>query len=49
MIINFYAEWCRFSSLLAPVLEEAANEIAQAFPEPDIVVFGKVDCDQESK
>lgn len=48
VIINFYAEWCRFSSLLAPVLEEAANEIAQAFPEPDIVVFGKVDCDQES-
>lgn len=48
MVINFYADWCRFSNLLGPIFDEAADKVAEAFPEQGRVVFGKVDCDQES-
>ncbi|XP_012282630.1 endoplasmic reticulum resident protein 44 isoform X2 [Orussus abietinus] len=47
-MINFYAEWCRFSNLLAPIFDEAADKVREAFPEPGLVVMGKVDCDTES-
>ncbi|KAL2741884.1 endoplasmic reticulum resident protein 44-like [Vespula maculifrons] len=47
VFINFYAEWCRFSNLLAPIFEEAANKVHTAFPEPGTVVMAKVDCDKE--
>lgn len=47
VFINFYAEWCRFSNILMPVFDEAADKIAQEFPEPGKVVMGKVDCDKE--
>uniref|UniRef100_T1GI98 Thioredoxin domain-containing protein n=1 Tax=Megaselia scalaris TaxID=36166 RepID=T1GI98_MEGSC len=26
VFINFYAEWCRFSNLLAPIFEEASKK-----------------------
>ncbi|XP_012262959.1 endoplasmic reticulum resident protein 44 isoform X2 [Athalia rosae] len=48
VFINFYAEWCRFSSLLAPIFDEAADKVAAEFPEAGKVVMGKVDCDAES-
>ncbi|XP_015437683.1 PREDICTED: endoplasmic reticulum resident protein 44 [Dufourea novaeangliae] len=48
VFINFYAQWCRFSNLLAPIFEEAATKIKRAFPEPGKVVMAKVDCDRES-
>ncbi|XP_076240058.1 endoplasmic reticulum protein 44 isoform X2 [Calliopsis andreniformis] len=48
VFINFYAQWCRFSNLLAPIFEEAATKIRSAFPEPGKVVMAKVDCDRES-
>ncbi|XP_076284678.1 endoplasmic reticulum protein 44 isoform X1 [Lasioglossum baleicum] len=48
VFINFYAQWCRFSNLLAPIFEEAATRIRRAFPEPGKVVMAKVDCDRES-
>ncbi|XP_012282628.1 endoplasmic reticulum resident protein 44 isoform X1 [Orussus abietinus] len=48
VMINFYAEWCRFSNLLAPIFDEAADKVREAFPEPGLVVMGKVDCDTES-
>ncbi|CAK9819416.1 Endoplasmic reticulum resident protein 44 [Anthophora quadrimaculata] len=48
VFINFYAQWCRFSNLLAPIFEEAANKIRNAFPEPGRVVMAKVDCEKES-
>ncbi|XP_066587117.1 endoplasmic reticulum resident protein 44 isoform X2 [Prorops nasuta] len=48
VFINFYAEWCRFSNLLAPIFDEAANKVREAFPEAGSVVMGKVDCDKES-
>ncbi|XP_076634350.1 endoplasmic reticulum protein 44 isoform X2 [Colletes latitarsis] len=48
VFINFYAQWCRFSNLLAPIFEEAATKVRNAFPEPGKVVMAKVDCDKES-
>lgn len=47
VFINFYAQWCRFSNVLAPIFEEAATKIRSAFPEPGRVVMAKVDCDRE--
>jgi Thioredoxin domain-containing protein len=49
VLINFYADWCRFSNLLAPIFDEAAAKVAEEFPNPGQVVMGKVDCDREGK
>jgi len=48
VFLNFYADWCRFSQMLAPIFEEAAQKIAQEFPEPGKVLFGKIDCETET-
>jgi len=48
VLINFYADWCRFSNMLAPIFDEAADKIAAEFPEEGRVVLGKVDCDKET-
>jgi len=49
VFINFYADWCRFSNMLAPVWDEAADKINEKFKDnPGKVVVGKVDCDKES-
>lgn len=32
VFLNFYADWCRFSQLLAPVFEEAAAKATQLYP-----------------
>ncbi|KAH8303720.1 hypothetical protein KR018_008556, partial [Drosophila ironensis] len=48
VFLNFYAEWCRFSNILAPIFAEAADKIRAEFPEPGKVVLGKVDCDKET-
>ncbi|XP_061400209.1 endoplasmic reticulum resident protein 44-like [Musca vetustissima] len=48
VFLNFYAEWCRFSNLLAPIFNEAADKVREAFPDPGKVVLGKVDCDKET-
>ncbi|XP_052120789.1 endoplasmic reticulum resident protein 44 isoform X2 [Frankliniella occidentalis] len=47
VFINFYADWCRFSNMLAPVFDEAADKVTVEFPTPGRVVMGKVDCDKE--
>ena len=49
VFINFYADWCRFSNMLAPIFDEAADRVAEAFPSPGQVVMGKVDCDKEGR
>lgn len=49
MFINFYADWCRFSQILAPVFEEAYANVIKDFPEAGRVLFGKVDCETESE
>jgi len=48
ILINFYADWCRFSNMLAPIFDEAADKVAAEFPEPGRVVLAKVDCDKET-
>ncbi|XP_065089653.1 endoplasmic reticulum resident protein 44 [Ochlerotatus camptorhynchus] len=48
VFMNFYAEWCRFSNILQPIFDEAADKVKEAFPDGGRVVMGKVDCDRES-
>jgi len=48
VLINFYADWCRFSNMLGPIFDEAADKVAAEFPEAGRVVLGKVDCDKET-
>lgn len=49
VLINFYADWCRFSNMLAPIFDEAADKVTADFNEPGQVVMGKVDCDKEGR
>lgn len=46
MFVNFYADWCRFSRMLAPIFKDAADLVAKEFSADD-VIFGRVDCDAE--
>lgn len=48
VFVNFYADWCRFSNLLAPIFDEAAENVKKEFPQTGKVVLGKVDCDAET-
>jgi len=47
VFINFYADWCRFSNMLAPIWDEGADKIAAEMVGSSVVV-GKVDCDTET-
>ena len=47
VFVNFYADWCRFSRMLAPVFEEASNLVSKEFSTPGTVLFAKVDCDAQ--
>jgi len=46
IFINFYADWCRFSRMLAPIFSDASDLVGKEFNESD-VIFGRVDCDAE--
>ncbi|XP_013783081.1 endoplasmic reticulum resident protein 44-like [Limulus polyphemus] len=46
--LNFYADWCKFSQILAPIFNEAADRITKEVQEPGKILFGKVDCDTET-
>ncbi|XP_031572662.1 endoplasmic reticulum resident protein 44-like [Actinia tenebrosa] len=43
VFINFYADWCRFSQMLAPVFDQTADIAKEEFP--NVLKFAKVDCD----
>ncbi|XP_068094412.1 endoplasmic reticulum resident protein 44 [Hyperolius riggenbachi] len=45
-LVNFYADWCRFSQMLHPIFDEASNIIKEEYPDRSKVVFARVDCDQ---
>eukprot|EP00092_Neocalanus_flemingeri_P038884 GFUD01042332.1.p1 GENE.GFUD01042332.1~~GFUD01042332.1.p1 ORF type:complete len:430 (-),score=105.15 GFUD01042332.1:287-1576(-) len=45
VFINFYADWCRFSNLLAPLWDEGADKISTELAGQSVLV-GKVDCDK---
>ncbi|XP_062395552.1 endoplasmic reticulum resident protein 44 [Sardina pilchardus] len=47
-LVNFYADWCRFSQMLHPIFEESSNVVREEFPDSRDVVFARVDCDQHS-
>lgn len=47
-LVNFYADWCRFSQMLHPIFEEASNVAREEYPDTKQVVFARVDCDQHS-
>jgi len=47
VFINFYADWCRFSNMLAPIWDEGADKIAAEL-QGKKVVMGRVDCDKET-
>lgn len=47
-LVNFYADWCRFSQMLHPIFEEASNVVREEFPDAKQAVFARVDCDQHS-
>jgi len=48
VFINFYADWCRFSNLLAPVWDEGADKITSELAGQSVLV-GKVDCDKHGE
>lgn len=31
-MLNFYADWCRFSQMLRPIFDKAADALSQEFP-----------------
>lgn len=45
VLVNFHAEWCRFSQMLNPIFESAAN----TFVNDVNVKFASVDCDRQSE
>jgi len=45
VFVNFYADWCRFSNMLAPLWDEGADLITKEL-EGKSVIVGKVDCDK---
>jgi endoplasmic reticulum resident protein 44 len=47
LLLNFYADWCRFSQQLKPIFEKAADAMDAEDTAGTSVLFGKVDCDSE--
>jgi len=45
VFVNFYADWCRFSNMLAPIWDEGAELIQKELAGQSVMV-GKVDCDK---
>ncbi|KAF0291485.1 Endoplasmic reticulum resident protein 44 [Amphibalanus amphitrite] len=48
VLINFYADWCRFSNMLEPIWDEGADLVAKKL-DSKRVLMAKVDCDKEGK
>jgi len=47
VVINFYADWCHFSQILAPVFEETYSKVLKEFSGRRIL-FTKVNCEVEA-
>lgn len=47
VLLNFYANWCRFSQMLNPIYDQLSDKISKEYPELGVVALGKVDCDAE--
>ena len=46
VLVNFYADWCRFSNMLKPIFNQAADEIFAASPN---VLLARVNCDSSKE
>ncbi|VDM02226.1 unnamed protein product [Schistocephalus solidus] len=46
ILVNFYADWCRFSQIFAPIFEEAGSQATVTF-QNGAVAFAKVNCEAE--
>nr|XP_002052017.3 endoplasmic reticulum resident protein 44 [Drosophila virilis] len=44
VFINFYADWCHFSTRLMPIFEDAAVRLAEKLPPSAGVRLARVDC-----
>lgn len=49
VMLNFYADWCRFSQMLSPIWDDLADKVAAKFPEVGKVVIAKVDSEKETE
>merc|ERR1711937_822982 len=49
VLVNFYADWCRFSRQLHPIFVNSANLIREAYPDPKRVALGRVYCEDEKE
>jgi thiol-disulfide isomerase/thioredoxin len=45
MLMNFYADWCRYSSALKPIYDKAADQIST---ETNEAILAKIDCERSS-
>jgi len=48
-LVNFYADWCRFSRQLHPIFVTTDTAMREAYPDESVVRMGRVDCDAEEK
>jgi endoplasmic reticulum resident protein 44 len=48
VFVNFYAEWCKFSRLLAPIFDQTAAKMKADYPEANRVALARIDCDKEA-
>ncbi|CAF1683796.1 unnamed protein product, partial [Adineta ricciae] len=48
VLINFYANWCRFSQILNPIYDQLADKVNELYSKNNSILIGKVDCDQQS-
>ena len=46
VLVNFYADWCRFSNMLEPIWDGGADLVAKKL-DTRRVLMAKIDCDKE--
>lgn len=42
IMLNFYADWCRFSQMLRPIFDKAADALSQEFPVSPSIMWATV-------
>ncbi|CAG5082488.1 Oidioi.mRNA.OKI2018_I69.PAR.g10140.t1.cds [Oikopleura dioica] len=48
VLVNFYADWCRFSRQLHPIFEQTATVLEETYPaESKKVLLARVDCEDQ--
>ncbi|XP_046859543.1 endoplasmic reticulum resident protein 44-like [Xenia sp. Carnegie-2017] len=47
VFVNFYADWCRFSQMLKPTFEQAADILKEEFPND--LILARIDCEDQQE